>query len=107
MKPLQKFQRFASWWCAALALMLGAAAIVPSYAAHKKAGAQDRPAPARPDQSNSQDDQTELSVAVYNSNIALIRDVRQLQLPTGEFRLKFMDIAATMNPATVHFRSLT
>ena len=28
-------------------------------------------------------------------------------LPTGEFDLKFMDIAATVNPATVHFRSLT
>jgi hypothetical protein len=45
-------------------------------------------------------------VTVYNSNIALIRDVRQLQLPTGNFRLKFEDIAATVNPATVHFRSL-
>jgi len=28
-------------------------------------------------------------------------------LPDGIFRLKFMDIAATVNPATVHFRSLT
>ncbi len=36
-----------------------------------------------------------------------MRDVRQLQLPTGGFRLKFMDIAATVNPATVHFRSFT
>src|SRR5207342_1059929 len=27
-------------------------------------------------------------------------------LPTGVFRLKLMDIAATVNPATVHFRSL-
>ncbi len=28
-------------------------------------------------------------------------------MPTGTFRLKFEDIAATVNPATVHFRSLT
>jgi hypothetical protein len=35
-----------------------------------------------------------------------VRDVRQLTLPSGAFRLKFMDIAATVNPATVHFRSL-
>jgi hypothetical protein len=28
-------------------------------------------------------------------------------VPSGTFRLKFMDIAATVNPATVHFRSLT
>jgi len=52
-------------------------------------------------------DQTDLNVTVYNSNIALIRDVRNLTLPTGNFRLKFEDIAATVNPATVHFRSLT
>jgi hypothetical protein len=52
-------------------------------------------------------DQTDLSVTVYNSNIALIRDVRNLSLPGGQFRLKLMDIAATVNPATVHFRSVT
>ena len=44
---------------------------------------------------------------MYNSDIALVRDVRRLTLPSGEFDLKFMDIAATVNPATVHFRSLT
>ncbi|MGA2421647.1 MAG: DUF4139 domain-containing protein [Candidatus Acidiferrum sp.] len=63
--------------------------------------------PQEPDSSTSLNDQTELAVTVYNSNIALVRDVRQLSLPSGAFRLKFMDIAATVNPATVHFRSLT
>src|SRR5690348_15016109 len=62
---------------------------------------------APPDQSTSLNDQTDLNVTVYNSNIALVRDVRNLTLPSGTFRLKFMDIAATVNPATVHFRSLT
>src|ERR1019366_7514368 len=52
-------------------------------------------------------DQSDLSVAVYNSNLALVRDVRQLTLPPGESRLRFMDIAASINPAAVHFRSLT
>ncbi len=52
-------------------------------------------------------DQVDLAVTVYNSNLALVRDVRQVNLPTGEFRLKFMDIAASINPATVHFRSLS
>ena len=46
-------------------------------------------------------------VTVYNSDIALVRDVRNLQLPRGTSDLHFMDIAATVNPATVHFRSLT
>src|SRR3977135_245137 len=49
------------------------------------------------DQSTRLNDQTDLNVTVYNSNIALIRDVRQLTLPGGMFRLKFMDIAATAN----------
>ncbi len=53
------------------------------------------------------DDQVDLAVTVYNSDIALVRDVRDLQLPRGGFDLRFMDIAATVNPATVHFRSLT
>jgi hypothetical protein len=52
-------------------------------------------------------DQTDLALTVYNSNLALVRDTRQVNLPTGEFHLRFMDIAAAVNPATVHFRSLS
>jgi hypothetical protein len=52
-------------------------------------------------------DQSELALTVYNSDIALVRDVRQITLAAGDSRLKFMDIAASINPATVHFRSLT
>jgi hypothetical protein len=93
----------------AVIALAGAAALVPSYQARKTAEEQEKnvPAAAASDQSTSLTDQTDLAVTVYNSNIALIRDVRQLQLPSGTFRLKFMDIAATVNPATVHFRSLT
>jgi hypothetical protein len=52
-------------------------------------------------------DQKEVAVTVYNSNIALVRDVRRLELPTGTVDLRFMDIAAKVNPATVHIVSLT
>ncbi len=51
-------------------------------------------------------DQLDLAVTVYNSNIALVRDVRQIHLPSGLFPLHFEDVAASINPATVHFRSL-
>jgi hypothetical protein len=51
-------------------------------------------------------DQVDLAVTVYNSNIALVRDVRQIHLPSGTFLLHFEDVAASINPATVHFRSL-
>ncbi len=108
---MQITKNVARRWAAAVAAiaLAGAAALVPSYQAGKKAEAPEKnAAPADvADQSTSLTDQTDLAVTVYNSNIALVRDVRQLQLPSGDFRLKFMDIAATVNPATVHFRSLT
>ena len=53
------------------------------------------------------DDQTDLSLTVYNSDLALVRDTRNVTLRSGSFDLRFMDIAATVNPATIHFRSLT
>jgi hypothetical protein len=63
-------------------------------------------AAAAPQSSSSQSDQSDLSVTVYNSDLSLVRDVRNLALPGGTFQLKFMDIAASVNPATVHIRSL-
>ena len=64
-----------------------------------------RPAPGP--ETSTLDDQVDLAVTVYNSDIALVRDVRNIRVPDGSFDLRFMDIAATVNPATVHFRSLT
>src|SRR6186713_953338 len=65
------------------------------------------PAAAGGQDTSTLDDQSELALTVYNSDLALVRDVRTLQLPRGTFDLKFMDNAATVNPATVHFRSLS
>src|SRR5438270_2181302 len=79
----------------------------PAARANPPSAAQEKEAARATDQSTSLNDQTDLNVTVYNSNLALVRDVRNLTLPSGTFRLKFMDIAATVNPATVHFRSLT
>src|SRR5438105_8023322 len=90
--------------------LLAAVAILHTVARGNKVYAsqeKEAPRPNAGDQATSLNDQTDLNVTVYNSNIALIRDVRNLALPAGTFRLKFMDIAATVNPATVHFRSLT
>src|SRR6266436_6072148 len=92
----------------AVAVVAGAALLSAAYHTHKVYAAQEKDSAhaASADQTTSLSDQTDLAVTVYNSNIALVRDVRQLALPGGAFRLKFMDIAATVNPATVHFRSL-
>jgi len=51
--------------------------------------------------------QEDLALTVYNGGLALVRDVRALTLPGGEFHLRFEDIAATVNPATVHLRSIS
>src|SRR5882762_6682195 len=94
--------------CSAAIFAAGATLLYPAARNKSAYPRQEREAArAAGDQSTSLNDQTDLNVTVYNSNIALIRDVRQLSLPGGVFRLKFMDIAATVNPATVHFRSLT
>ena len=65
------------------------------------------PSPARVPGETTLDDQVDLAVTVYNSDLALVRDVRDLRLARGTGELRFMDIAATVNPATVHFRSIT
>src|SRR5881398_1556264 len=91
-----------------VALLAAVAMLYPAARGNKVYASQEKEAPrATADQTTTLNDQTDLNLTVYNSNIALIRDVRNLALPSGTFRLKFMDIAATVNPATVHFRSLT
>jgi hypothetical protein len=82
---------------------------VASHRSHGSSSAPAQPIPVGASQpgTSTVDDQTELAVTVYNSNLALVRDVRNVTFPRGAFDLRFMDIAATVNPATVHFRSLT
>src|SRR5207245_10819177 len=41
-----------------------------------------------------------------NTHIYIDQYFTHINLPLGYFRLKINDIAATVNPATVHFRSL-
>ena len=101
--------RFAASAATFLVVVVGAL-LYPALYGNRVYAAQEQEKDAHrtaPEQSTSLNDQTDLNVTVYNSNIALVRDVRNLTLPGGTFRLKFMDIAATVNPATVHFRSLT
>jgi hypothetical protein len=105
-----KYARKQWVWSLPAATILLAGSAVLCAAAGRKLGAspQEKEAARENGQGTATtlDDQSDLSVTVYNSNIALIRDVRNLTLPSGPFRLKLMDIAATVNPATVHFRSL-
>jgi hypothetical protein len=52
-------------------------------------------------------DQQNVSVTIYNSNIGLVKDTRLIDLKSGIHELKFMDVAAKIDPTTVHIKSLT
>jgi hypothetical protein len=52
-------------------------------------------------------DQESIAVTVYNSDIGLIKDIRQLTLPAGMTELHFGEVAAKIMPHTVHIKSLT
>lgn len=82
-----------------LAVAIGSAAI-PS---HSQSAGPD----ASASQATTQKDRTDLSLTVYNAGIALVRDVRQISLQSGVAPLRFEDVSASINPVTVHFRSLT
>lgn len=52
------------------------------------------------------DDQTAVHVTVYNNNLGLVKDLRQVSLSFGQGELRFMDIASHIMPQTVHVKSL-
>jgi hypothetical protein len=94
----------ARYWFAPLILAL--AAVAPFHTAAPPAVEAAAQNPQNP-VTTTLDDQAELAITIYNSDLALVRDVRNIQMARGTSDLHFMDIAATVNPATVHFRSLT
>lgn len=57
--------------------------------------AQDAPLPAK---ENAQGD---LSISIYNGDVALVQDIRTLTLGNGRVRQDFPDVSAQIRPATV------
>jgi hypothetical protein len=45
--------------------------------------------------------QGDVSVTIYNDNLALVQDVRQLAIPPGRSRQEFRDVSAQIRPETV------
>ena len=52
-------------------------------------------------QSNGGSAQGDVSVTIYNNNLALVQDVRQVNLPNGRSRQEFPDVSASIRPETV------
>lgn len=46
-------------------------------------------------------DRTRVDVTVYNQDLALVREIREVDLPKGEFHLEFRDVPSRINPVTL------
>src|SRR5574341_1495608 len=55
----------------------------------------------------TQEQQKDVAITIYNGNLGLVKDIRELALGPGTHEVKFMDVAAQIDPATVHLKSLT
>src|SRR5437763_1372771 len=76
-------------------------------AARREGAKMTEPTQAAQAGSSTIDDQKNVAITVYNSNIGLVKDTRTLRLPRGASQLRFMDVAQQINPTTVHIKSLT
>ncbi len=52
-------------------------------------------------------DQQEVAVTIYNEDLALVRDQRQVTLPQGTVTLALREVSARIRPETALLRSLT
>jgi len=47
----------------------------------------------------------DLAVTIYNQDLALVRETRQVEFPKGVGEIRFVDVAARIIPTSVHFAS--
>jgi hypothetical protein len=52
-------------------------------------------------------DQQNVTVTIYNENLALVKDQRKVQIGAGQSALAFRDVSARIRPETALLRSLT
>ncbi|MBI2218072.1 MAG: DUF4139 domain-containing protein [Candidatus Rokubacteria bacterium] len=55
----------------------------------------------------TREDQRDVMVTIYNGSLGLVKDVREARLPAATREVEFRDVAAQIDPTTVHLRSLT
>jgi hypothetical protein len=53
------------------------------------------------------DDQQDVAVTIYNNDLALVRERRNISIPMGEQALRFMDVPEQIRPETVSLQSLS
>jgi hypothetical protein len=65
------------------------------------------PAAAAPPLAITRESQRDLMVTIYNGNLGLVKDTREARLPAGMSEVQFADVAAQIDPTSVHLKSLT
>lgn len=80
--------------------LIGSLVAVLALASAAVGGAAPRPTPAAAQSAG-------VELAVYNQDLALVKDRRSLDLAQGLNEVRFADVAAQIDPTSVHFRSLT
>jgi hypothetical protein len=53
------------------------------------------------------DTRKDVMVTIYNGNLGLVKDTRDTHLEAGTLEVQFADVAALIDPTSVHLRSLT
>ncbi|WP_172438898.1 DUF4139 domain-containing protein [Porphyrobacter sp. TH134] len=74
-----------------------------SAAAVLAASAAAQPAPETASQTAPQTAQGEVALTIYNNNLALVQDVRQIAIANGASRVEFPDVSAQIQPETLSF----
>ena len=67
------------------------------------AGAAAQSAPAGEAAAPAETAQGDVAITIYNSNLALVQDVRQLAIAQGKSRVEFPDVSAQIRPQTLSF----
>jgi hypothetical protein len=52
------------------------------------------------------EDQAAVALTIYNVNLGLVKDLRQINLPAGTVELRFSDVASQIIPSSVQVRSV-
>ncbi|MEP9410133.1 MAG: DUF4139 domain-containing protein [Candidatus Brocadia sp.] len=56
---------------------------------------------------NSMTQGKQVSITIYQNNLGLVHDIREMDLQAGNQEIRFTDVAALIDPTSVHFKSLT
>lgn len=49
----------------------------------------------------------QVSITIYQNNLGLVHDIREMDLKEGNQEIRFTDVASLIDPTSVHFKSLT